>query len=87
MATDAETEMKKSRRKSETPLERLARLQRDVEQAKQAAKVHQHRAYAVLGGAVLDEAKADARVMQMLREILERRVKNKGQLAAVLELL
>ncbi len=59
-------------RKSETPAQRLERLQRAVIEAKHAAKEAERRMYAVVGEAMLAEAESDgafrARVVAVLRE-------------------
>jgi hypothetical protein len=68
---------KKPGRKSESPTERLVRLQRDLQMAKRAVKEAEYRTYATVGEGVMAEADEDAEFKMRLREILRRRVTSK----------
>lgn len=74
-------------RKSETPAQRLARLQHAVVEAKQAAKDAERRMFATVGEALLAEAGADSALKARVVEILRRRVtaaSAKADIAALL---
>jgi hypothetical protein len=60
-------------RKSETPAQRLERLQRAVADARIAAKEAERRMFAVVGEALLAEAEADAQLRARMLDILRRR--------------
>jgi hypothetical protein len=61
-------------RKPETPAERIARLQQELQAAKHAAKEAEQRQCAVVGAALLAEAEGNAALKAQIVEILRRRV-------------
>jgi hypothetical protein len=65
---------RKPGRKSETPVQRLARLERDVLTAKHAVRDAENRGHATIGAAVREEAKGNAEFKATLHDILRRRV-------------
>ena len=87
MTTDSTSPSPKSRRKAETPAERLQRLERDLVLARQAVREHQQRTFAALGAAVMEEAKERSDYMAALRDLVQRRVTAKGAKADIITLL
>jgi hypothetical protein len=74
-------------RKSETPAQRLERLQRAVADAKIAAREAERRKCEAVGVAVLTEADADPQLKARLRDILKRRVSGQQARADIASLL
>jgi hypothetical protein len=61
-------------RKPETPAQRVARMARQLEEAKDAAKKAERRMFAVVGEAMLAEAEADPTLNARIVDTLRRRV-------------
>jgi hypothetical protein len=74
-------------RKAETPVQRLERLQRQVEMAKRVVKEVEQRAFAIVGEAMLGEAESDAELKARIAGILRRRVTTPAQKADIATLL
>lgn len=75
-------------RKAETPAERLARLEAEVETARREVEQAEQRKLATIGMAVLAEAKDNATFMAELRRILRTRVTTnagKADIASLIE--
>lgn len=87
MTSPNDTIAKKPGRKAETPAERLARLERDVETARQAVRDADKRKFAIVGAALVDEADGDPAFKEKLHDILRRRVTGKTALAEIAPLL
>ena len=88
MSDATAVETKKPGRKSETPQQRLARLERDLVLAKKAVQEAEQRKLATIGGAVLAEAAEDSTFRTQLQKLLRARVTSKtGQIdiASLLE--
>lgn len=87
MIEDGAAIPKKSGRRTETPAQRLVRLEQGVQLAKQAKKEHDKRVLATIGGALVAEGKERAEFMEAMREILRRRVTNSSAMADIVALL
>ena len=87
MTTDSTPASPKSRRKAETPAERLKKLERDLVLARQAVREHQQRTFAAIGAAAVAEAKERPDYMAALRDVVQRRVTAKGAKADIIVLL
>ncbi len=87
MASPNKTEGKKPGRKAETPTQRLERLERDIQAARQAVKEAEQRKLATVGAAVLAEADGDPGFKAQLIDTLRRRVISKNGLADIASLL
>lgn len=74
-------------RKAETPAERLARLERDLADARRAVEEAEQRKFVAVGRAVLAEAESNAAFMDQLRQVLRVRVTGKSALADIAGLL
>ena len=83
MTTDSTSTPAKARRKTETPAQRLQRLERDLHLARQAVREHQQRTFAAIGAAVVAEAKERPEFMGTLREVVQRRITAKAAKADV----
>jgi hypothetical protein len=74
-------------RKSETPGQRIERLQRELLAAKHAAKEAEQRQHTIVGAALLAEAETDPALKAQIVAILRRRVtaaSAKAEIAALL---
>jgi hypothetical protein len=87
MSDIGETIAKRRGRKAETPAQRLARLERDVELAKQAVKEADARRFATIGAALWEETENDAEFKARVLSVLHRRVTNKTGRADIAPLL
>ncbi len=83
----AEITPTKRGRKSETPAQRLERLQRAVADAKVSAREAERRKCAIVGEALLAEAEADAQLKDRIRDILRKRVTGQQARADIASLL
>jgi uncharacterized protein YfaS (alpha-2-macroglobulin family) len=86
-ATEATRISVKRGRPTETLEQRLARLQRQLEETKIAAKEAERRKFAVVGEALLTEAEADGAFKAHMVEILRRRVTAAGAKSDIAALL
>ena len=77
MSNTLPTEKKKPGRKSETPAQKLARLEQDIAAARQAVALAETRKLATIGSAVLAEAEDNPSFMKQLRELLQKWVTSK----------
>ncbi|MDN3568718.1 hypothetical protein ACFQY5_36000 [Paeniroseomonas aquatica] len=87
MAKPASTERKKPGRKSETPAQRLERLERDIAAARQAVADAEQRKLATIGAAVLAEAGDNPSFMDELQRLLRARVSTKAGKADIASIL
>jgi len=78
---------KKPGRRTETPAERVRRLEQDIKLAREAEKEHRRRVHADMATALVIEAKARPEFMAMLRDILPRRVSSKAALTEIMAVL
>jgi hypothetical protein len=76
-------EHKRPGRKSETPVQRLERLERDLAAARKAVAEAEQRRLATIGRAVLAEAEGNPVFMDQVRELLQRHVTTKAGKAAI----
>jgi hypothetical protein len=74
-------------RKSETPAQRLARLERDLVAAKRAVKEDARRKSATIGAAVAEEMEGNPEFRAAIRDVLRRRVTTRTGLADIAHLL
>lgn len=77
------TEQKKRGRPSETPLQRLKRLEHETALARQAVEEADRLRLATIGSAVLAEANTNDKFMDQLRGILKTHVSTKAGKAAI----
>lgn len=74
-------------RKSETPQQRIARLEADLAAARAAAEEAEQRKLAIVGRAVLAEAESNASFMAEVRRVLGERITTKAGKAEVAGIL
>ena len=74
-------------RKRETQGERVERLERQLANAKTAARAAEQRRLAIIGGAVMAEAASDAELNTRFVDILRRRVTSSGARSEIADLL
>jgi hypothetical protein len=86
-STDGRSFREKRGRKSATPAERLVRLAEGGAEAKAAAKEAEQRRCAIVGAALLAEARDDAALKAQIAEILRRRVTSAAARADIAALL
>lgn len=84
--SDGQTPAMRSR-KPETPAQKLARLEQELNAAKIEAKEAHERACTIVGRAILAEAEDDGEMKARLTEILRRRVKGNAAKAAIAAVL
>ena len=77
----------KTRRKSETPAQRIERLERELQAAKHEAKKAEQRRCAIVGAALLAEAEGNPSLRTQFVEILRRRVTSPAAKAEIATLL
>lgn len=83
MSPETSQEKKKPGRKSETPAQRLARLEKDIVAARRAVEQAEQTKLSAIGSAVLAEAAENLEFQKMLRHILRSRVTTKAGKAAL----
>jgi hypothetical protein len=86
-STAGENQAAKPGRKAETPVQRIERLERELQAAKHAAKEAEQRQFAVVGAALLAEAEGNPALKAQLAEILRRRVTTAAAKADIAALL
>lgn len=86
-AANPGTERKKPGRKSETPAQRLERLEREMTAARRAVAEAEQMTLATVGQAMIAEAESDPAFMARLRDVIRARVTSKPGKAAVAALL
>jgi hypothetical protein len=78
---------KKPGRKTETPQQRLVRLERDLAIARKAVQEAEQRKLATIGQAVMAEAADNAEFQKQLHDLLRSRVTSKAGKAEIADLM
>jgi hypothetical protein len=89
MQADAETlsVRRRGRPATETPAQRVERLERELQSARAAAKESERERDAIVGRAVRAEVEDDSELKAKLADILRRRITSAGEKAQVAALL
>lgn len=87
MTSETPSSPRKSGRRRETPAQRLTRLQQALKEAEKAHHAQRQRGLAIIGSALLDEARSDEELMKRVRAIVRKRVTGKSARADIAELL
>ena len=87
MNASLKPEPKKRGRKSESPAEKLARLERDIATARQAVAQAETRRLATIGSAILAEAQDNPKFLAEVQKLLRARVTTKAGQADIASLL